>query len=123
MMTGLDKRKQAWRKGFHAETLAAWILRLKGYRILARRYKTPRGEIDLIAKRGTTLIFVEVKARSAHRPEQTFVETRQMQRIAAAADIYLQQGILFNPRHVRFDVMYFVKNRLPCHLKDIWRPS
>ena len=60
-----ERRQGAERLGRRAESIAAWYLRLKGYRILARRYRTPLGEIDLVAKRGQTLAFVEVKARTS----------------------------------------------------------
>jgi putative endonuclease len=58
------KRQSAERGGRRAESLAAWWLRLKGWRILARRVRTPVGEIDLVARRGRTIAFVEVKARA-----------------------------------------------------------
>jgi putative endonuclease len=61
-MTALSRRA-GYRQGLRAETIAALFLRLKGYRILARRFTSPVGEIDLVARRGTSLVFVEVKAR------------------------------------------------------------
>jgi putative endonuclease len=59
------KRRRAWRRGRLAESMAAFLLRLKGFRILARGYKVPVGEIDIIARRGRLIAFVEVKARAA----------------------------------------------------------
>lgn len=61
--SGTLERQRAERRGRRAEKIAAWFLRAKGYAVLARRYKTPVGEIDLVARRGRTLAFVEVKAR------------------------------------------------------------
>ena len=60
------RRRKAERRGRRAELIAAWYLRLKLYRVLARRYRTPVGEIDLIVRRGRTIVFVEVK----HRPSE-----------------------------------------------------
>ena len=63
--SGPATRRRNEQHGRNAETVAAWFLRLKGYRILARRVRTHVGEIDLIARHGDTLVFVEVKARRA----------------------------------------------------------
>ena len=60
-----EKRVRAYRHGLFAETVAALLLRLKGHRIVARRYKTPVGEIDLVALKGKRLAFIEVKRRKS----------------------------------------------------------
>ena len=84
------KRRRAWRFGRRAESLAAWWLRLKGYRILAREFRVPVGEIDLIARRGTILAFVEVKARKTAEAAPDALQPRQQRRIARAAGAFLR---------------------------------
>lgn len=90
--------------GLRAESLAALLLRLKGYRILARRYKTPFGEIDLIARRGPVTVFVEVKARSGGDDDALYaLQPRQIGRILRAAESY--RGRDNTVRDMRFDVI------------------
>lgn len=104
-----------YRTGLRAEKLAAWFLRAKGYRILARRYKTPVGEIDLIASRGNTMIFVEVKARGTIDRALESILPKQAARIMRAAEYYMavqrDQG-----RAMRFDVIAI---RPPFHLRHL----
>ena len=82
-------RVSAERHGHRSEAIAAWWLRLKLYRIVARRYRTAAGEIDLIVRRGRTLVFVEVKARADFRVAAEAVSPRQQHRIARAASQFL----------------------------------
>ena len=82
-------RRLAERRGRRAETLAAWYLRLKGYRILARRYRTPVGEIDLIARRGRLVAFVEVKQRPSDAEGAEAITATSRRRIARAASAWL----------------------------------
>lgn len=92
------------RTGLRAEKLAAWFLRAKGYRILARRYKTPVGEIDLIATRGKTMVFIEVKARGTMTRALESVQPRQAARIIRAAEYYMAVQHSQNIA-LRFDVI------------------
>jgi putative endonuclease len=114
-------RRGRERAGRLAEGVAAWLLRLKGYRILARRYATPLGEIDLVARRGDLVLFVEVKRRAHAGIALEALLPRQQRRIARAAALFLQQ----RPRHaacaVRFDLVAVSPWRLPCHVTDVWR--
>ena len=115
-----DKRRRAYRRGLVAEYLAAGSLLLKGYRIAARRYKTPVGELDLVARRGDLVVFVEVKARSTHQAALDSITATARQRIEAAAHWWLAQqrdGALLS---WRFDVMTVVPRRWPRHYKDVW---
>lgn len=115
-----SSRKAAERRGRLGETLAAWLLRLKGYRILGRRVKTRAGEIDLVAKSpGGVLCFVEVKTRPDEAVAADAVGLRQRARIARAAELYLAG----RPGAVRFDVVIVVPGRLPRHRRDAWRPD
>jgi putative endonuclease len=104
--------------GWRAETLAAWWLRLKGYRILARRHATPVGEIDLIARRGRTLAFVEVKARPDGRTARHAIAPRQRRRIARAAEAYLKRRPALATCTLRFDAVLIVPRTRPRHIPN-----
>ena len=84
-----EKRVRAYRHGLLAETIAALLLRLKGHRILARRFKTPVGEIDLVALKGKRLAFVEVKRRKTLEEAGWSLPTRARWRIVRAAQYWL----------------------------------
>ena len=89
MTAATADRRRAWRRGRTAEGLAVLLLRLKGWRVLARRYRTPVGEIDIIARRGRTLAFVEVKARDGAATAAEAAARRQRGRIERAARWFL----------------------------------
>ncbi len=99
------RRRQAYRRGVVAESVAALILRLRGYRILARRFRTPVGEIDLVALRGTSLVFVEVKRRKSHADAAWSLPTRQRRRILRAAQYWLASHPAFHNHDMRFDLV------------------
>ena len=109
------------RRGRRAERLAAWRLRLAGYRVLARRYRTPVGEIDLITRRGRRLVMVEVKARPTEALARQAVPERQRRRIAMAARRFLAANPRYRDHAVRFDVVAVVPGRLPIVIADAWR--
>ncbi len=107
----------AFRVGISAESRAAAFLVAKGFRILARRWRSPAGEIDIVARRKQLLIFVEVKARADFDTAAESVSPRQQQRIAAAAEAWLAvygQGSL---RDFRFDVILVVPGKMPRHIQ------
>jgi putative endonuclease len=110
------KRKAAFRLGVSAESRAALLLAAKGYRTLAKRWKTPVGEIDLVMRRGTLIIFVEVKARGSLDAAAESVLPRQRKRIIAAAEAWLAA----HPEHagydMRFDAVLVAPGRLPQHI-------
>ena len=110
------ERIAAFRTGLSAETRAAAYLMAKGYRILAKRFRTPHGEIDLVARRRNVLVFVEVKARATLDEAAYAVTPRQQQRIIAAA----QGWLMAHPEHaefdMRFDAMLIAPKHLPRHL-------
>jgi putative endonuclease len=110
------ERQAAFRLGLSAETRAAAYLIGKGFRILARRWKSPVGEIDIVARRRSLLIFVEVKAREKLDDAAWSVTPRQQQRIAAAAEAWLaaHQGVAFED--IRFDAVLVAPGRLPRHI-------
>ena len=109
-------RVAAFRTGLSAETRAAAYLMAKGYRILAKRYRTPYGEIDLVARRRHLVAFIEVKARASLDEAAYAVTPRQQRRIIDAAQAWL----MAHPEHadfeLRFDVMLIAPRRLPRHL-------
>lgn len=105
-----------------AEALAALLLRLKGYRILARRYRTNFGEIDIIARRGRVLAMVEVKARSAKGGTDAAesLNATQRRRIERAASGYLASHAGSQACDVRFDLIVVGRTHLPRHLAGAW---
>jgi putative endonuclease len=114
-------RRAAQQTGQRAEWMAAWLLRFTGFRILARNYRTPVGEVDLIARRGRLLIFVEVKARATDEAAAMSVSMRQRDRICRAAEVFLVARPELGDCAVRFDAVVCAPGRFPRHIKDTWR--
>lgn len=114
-------RRRAYGRGRRAERLAAWWLRAKGYRIVARGFRAPVGEIDLIARRGRVLALVEVKARADLDTAREALAPRQRRRIARAAHLFLQRRPDLAGLEVRFDVMLIAPGRRPRHVPGAWR--
>jgi len=114
-------RRAALRRGQRAERLAAWWLRLKGYRILACGWRSRLGEIDLIVTRGDLVAFVEVKRRQEQDVALRAVSLRQRERIARAARLYVQEHSELEGRDLRFDAIILCAGRLPRHVTDAWR--
>ncbi len=115
-----ETRRKAYGRGRRAETLAAWWLRLKGYRILARGFRVAAGEIDLIARRGRLLALIEVKARPSLEQAAAAILPRQRARIARAAEVYLQRHPGLAGLSLRFDVVLLAPGHLPRHLVNAW---
>ena len=112
--------KTTYQYGLWAEFLSAWFLRLRGYRILACRYKTPVGEVDIIARRKNVLVFVEVKARRS-LDEATFSLSPRMQnRITRAAQYYVSQHPQCANMFMRFDLLAFAPLFRFRHLDNAW---
>lgn len=107
--------------GRFAEARCALGLRLKGYRILARRHRSRVGEIDIIARRGRTVAFIEVKARQSLEDALESVSARQRSRIRNAAELFLANRPHLAQLDARFDVMLVAGWRWPRHLIDAWR--
>lgn len=110
------ERQVAFRTGISAESRAAAFLVAKGFRILARRWRCPLGEIDIVARRRGLLVFVEVKARERLDDAAWSVTERQRARIAAAAEVWLAQHPDPRIRDVRFDAMLVAPGRIPRHI-------
>ena len=110
------ERQVAFRTGLSAESRAAALLIAKGFRILARRWKSPAGEIDIVARRRSLLVFVEVKARVRLDDAAWSVTGRQRARIAAAAEAWLATYGDAKIRDIRFDAMLVAPGRMPHHI-------
>ncbi len=118
-----DARRRAEAAGRRAETIAAWYLRAKGYRVLARGEKSRVGEIDLIVRRGRTVAFVEVKRRESRAAAILAVSPRQRARIAAAAERFIAGRADLARCDMRFDIVAVGGGLVPTHLADAWRPG
>jgi|SRR5690606_17361543 putative endonuclease len=113
-------RLRNYRRGNRGERLAALALMLKGYRIVARRYRTPLGEIDLIARRGDLIAIVEVKVRPTLAEAMDAVGPYAARRIEAAADLWLARQPDFARLSVRFDLVAILPRRWPVHVPDLF---
>jgi putative endonuclease len=125
LSTGIGRptRRQAERFGRRAEAGAAWLLRLKGFRILQTRYRNAAGEIDLIARRRNLLVFVEVKARDDLDAAAHAISPHQQQRIARAGEIFLAHSPELANLDMRLDAVLVAPWRLPVHIPGAWRLS
>ncbi len=113
------KRQAAYKLGHDAEKLATAYLQRHGYAILAQRYKTAYGEIDIIARKDSTLAFIEVKARSTHTDALESISPRQRKRICEAANYYLSELVNCND-DIRFDVVTIAPDHSLHHLPNAW---
>lgn len=111
-----DARIRAEGFGHRGEALAAWYLRAKLYRIVARRVKTPVGEIDLVARRFGVTVFVEVKARRGAETERDAREAVNVRRIVRAADHYIARHPRLAATPLRYDVIFLAPGRWPRHI-------
>lgn len=114
-------------RGRSAERCAAWLLRLKGYAVLARNFRPAKshglGEIDIVARRGRTLAFVEVKARGREADAVFAIGPEQQVRIARAAAHFVKTRPVYRDFILRYDAMVLEAGRFwPRHLTDAWRP-
>lgn len=116
------RRIAADRLGRWAEWRCVWRLRLAGYRVLARRLRTPAGEIDIVARRGTLVAFVEVKARVTGTDAAFALTEPQWRRIARAAEMYVARRPALADCAMRFDAMLVTPRGWPTHIVDAWRP-
>jgi putative endonuclease len=118
-----SERRQRHQRGLAAEFIAAALLMLKGYRILARRHRTRLGEIDLIAVRGKRLAFVEVKRRPTIEEATQSIGERQTQRISAAAEQWVWRHPAYHAHQIGLDAIVVAPGRWPCHLSNALQSS
>ncbi|MCB2058065.1 MAG: YraN family protein [Novosphingobium sp.] len=113
----MSERARREAQGRRGESLAAWFLRLKGWRIVARRVKTPRGEIDLVARRGKVVAFVEVKWRQRDSDLDLALDDYRLRRVRAAVEAaahrYAKPG-----DEVRIDAVLLAPGRFPRHMAN-----
>lgn len=120
-MIARDGRLKAYRRGHRGEWLAAAALMAKGFRILARRYKTKLGEIDLIARRGDLVLIVEVKARPTLAAAMEAIGRESERRIEGAADLWLMRQTDHARLSIRFDMVAVLPWRWPVHVENIFQ--
>lgn len=116
-------RRAAYLWGLSAETRAALLLRLKGYRILDRRFRVPAGEIDLIARRGTVVVFIEVKARASLDAAIEAVTPRAIERIGRAGHAFIGRHPAYASFDQRFDLIAVIPRRWPVHIVNAFEPD
>ena len=113
-------RALAERSGRRAERIAAWWLRLKGWTILAQRARVRGGEVDIVARRGRVIAFVEVKARRNDHEAGFALDHYRLRRVYVAASVlferYRREG-----DDMRVDAILIVPGRWPRHLVNLWR--
>jgi putative endonuclease len=110
-------RVTADKRGHRSEAFAALALQLKGWRIVARRYRTPLGEIDVIARRANLVAMVEVKARSSLAAAMDSVTPSAQKRIMGSADLWLSRQKDANQLSIRFDIIAVLPWRWPIHIE------
>jgi putative endonuclease len=115
------RHQRAERRGRVAEWLCLWQLRLRGWHILARGWRCPVGEIDIVARRGKVLAIIEVKSRGEFAAAAAALAPRQRRRIARAAEAFLLQRSDLAGLDLRFDLMLVAPRRLPRHWPGAWR--
>ena len=113
-------RRAAETAGRRGERMAAWWLRLRGWAILDRRVRTPVGEVDLIARRGGLIAFVEVKTRGSAADLDLAIDARRLARVAAAAEL-LQPRFAPNGEDIRVDVILLAPGTAPRHIENAWQ--
>ena len=116
----LKLRQKAYRRGHFSEWLASAALMLKGFRIVARRYRTKLGEIDLIARRGDLVLIVEVKARKTLMEAVEAIAYESERRIEGAADLWLTRQRDHAKLSMRFDMVAVLPWRWPVHVENIF---
>lgn len=112
-------RRAAETRGRQGETAAAWFLRGKGWRILAERVRTPAGEVDLVARLGNVVAFVEVKTRATAAELDHAIDEHRLARVAAAAEI-LMPTYAGPDDDIRVDVVLIAPRRPPRHIENAW---
>lgn len=115
-------RQSAERTGRFGELVAAILLTLKGYQVLEWRKKTYMGELDLVARRGSFLVFVEVKVRKTLDEAQFAISTTQQKRIIKAANLYCHKRNWTKNFTWRYDVVAIAPWHFPRHIIDAFRP-
>ncbi len=117
-----NERKRRYLRGHVSELIAAAALMVRGYRILGRRVRTPLGEIDLIARRGRRIAFIEVKRRTSIEEAEAALAPRQARRLQRAAEHWLARRPSYAELDRGFDAVLVLPWKLPVHLVDALQP-
>ena len=117
-----SRRQRAFKQGRRAEAYARWVLRAKGYRLLAQNFRHPLGEVDLIVRRGRLLVFVEVKFRADGDATACAVSPAQRRRISAGARGFVARHPYYADHVWRFDLFVVAAMGRFQHKKNFWRP-
>lgn len=120
MTRDYSSRLSAERKGRKGETLAVIFLMLKGYRIIARRYKTKLGEVDIIARKRDVVAMIEVKARATLLEAMDAVDHSTMRRIEAAGDVWYSKQRDFARINIRYDLIAILPRKWPVHVERLF---
>ena len=115
------ERQRREQRGRDAEERAAEYLESRGYTILARRLRTPGGEVDLVARKGDVLAFVEVKARTSIGRGLHSLGERQAARIAAASEYFLAERADLAGSMLRLDLIVVTPGQPPAHFPNAWQ--
>lgn len=118
MSEAAPERQRRYRRGLGAETIASAYLRTRGYRILARRFKTHLGEIDLIIEKRGRVAFVEVKRRDTRAGCEASITPRLRDRVRRAADLWLGRNARYQNHTIGFDVVFIIPWHLPQHIEN-----
>ncbi len=122
-MPDASGRRRAERRGHLSETIAATMLQAKLFKILDRRVRTPKGELDIIARRGSLIVFAEVKARASHDAALLSVTPHQARRIADAARYWLTANDPGPTCDYRFDIVTVSSYLWPRHIPNAFTPE
>lgn len=119
-MQHTSRKQKSYRFGHYAEHVVVWYLRLRGYVVLARRYKSPFGEVDIIVRRGKTLVFVEVKARRNVQGGDDVLSPRQRERITRSALAFVSRYPRYADYAIRFDLVILTRGVCVQHIRHAW---
>ena len=119
----VDERRRAHRAGHLAEWIAAALLAAKGYRVVARRYSAHGGEIDLIARRGRTIAFIEVKRRATHDQALDAIGAVKVERFGRAVDAWLMRNPWATDHVLRCDAVLIAPRSFPRHVENAFELS
>lgn len=114
----IEQRRRRYRRGLNAEMLVAAVYMVLGHRILGRRFKTPVGEIDLIAVKGKRVAFIEVKRRGSTEDAEDAITLTMRRRVRRAADLWLARNPGYQSYDVGFDLVFVVPWRFPIVMRD-----
>jgi len=113
-----ETRRRRYRSGLNAEMIVAGVYMAFGHRILGRRFKTPVGEIDLIAVKGRRIAFIEVKRRASAEEAEDAITLTMRRRVRRAADLWLARNPKYQGHDVGFDLVFVLPWRFPIVMRD-----